>query len=330
MRALLVGIFLEGVLQTTEVLSLTAKEVVAGSTEALEDLYIHLLRCKADGLPLCLQLDNLLCVAFPVAAALVLLGSDSLYLLAERCLLGEVVLLLGTQVFEVLLVALIDDSRRSLEAVPYFLAQLAGYGTSLAILLMQLLQLVEGTDDICLFSQLLCSLAKLGLDFQVLLEVIFTCLAVQLQQVVELLHIQLVVTPQFVGLLCWHVLDFFPLFLQGFEVLIRLVSLLRGGYHGLYLLDDGELLLQVLLLLLLLLAEQLLTLFLDNTHLGLEGFLLWVGCYLVLFWVATTINIFLEGCFTFGNMQLVEDCLQVVDLVFLGSLVAVSNLTDTL
>ena len=106
---LLISILLEGVFQTTEMLCLTTKEVVAGSTETLKDLDVHLLWSEADGLPLSLQLDNLLGMALPVTAALVLLSSDSLYLLAERCLLGEVVFLLGTQVLEVLLVTLVDD-----------------------------------------------------------------------------------------------------------------------------------------------------------------------------------------------------------------------------
>ena len=43
--------------------------------------------------------------------------------------------------------------------------------------------------------QFLRSLAELGLQTEVLLEVIFAGFAVQLEQVVELLHIELVVTP---------------------------------------------------------------------------------------------------------------------------------------
>ena len=104
---------------------------------------------------------------------------------------------------------------------------------------MQFLQLVEGADDIRFVSQLLSSLTKLGLSLQIFLEVIFAGLAVQFQQVVELLNIQLVVAPQFVGFLSGNVLNLFPLVLQGFEVLVRLVGLFRRGNHRLYLLDDG-------------------------------------------------------------------------------------------
>ena len=75
----------------------------------------------------------------PVAAALVLFCGNSLYLLAESCLTGQVLFLLGTDALEVLLVTLVDDCRGGLEAVPYLLAQFLGYRTDLAIFLMQLL-----------------------------------------------------------------------------------------------------------------------------------------------------------------------------------------------
>ena len=45
----------------------------------------------------------------PITAALVLLGCDGLYLLAELCLAGQILLFLGTDAFEVLLVTLVDD-----------------------------------------------------------------------------------------------------------------------------------------------------------------------------------------------------------------------------
>ena len=77
----------------------------------------------------------------------------------------------------------------------------------------------------------------------------------------------------------------------------------------------------------LLFTEELLPLLLDNTHLGLESFFCGVGYYLILFGVTTTIKKLFEGSFTLSNMQLVEDSLQVVYLVFLWSLVAMSNLT---
>ena len=76
--------------------SLTTEEVIAGSTETLEDLHIHLLWCKTNSLPLGLQLDDFLGMTLPVTTALVLLGSNGLDLLAEGGLLGQILFLLGT------------------------------------------------------------------------------------------------------------------------------------------------------------------------------------------------------------------------------------------
>ena len=58
--------------------------------------------------------------------------------------------------------------------MPDFLAQLLVDRTCLTIFLMQLLQLMEGTDDVGLVSQLLCGLTQFGLHLQILLEVVFT------------------------------------------------------------------------------------------------------------------------------------------------------------
>lgn len=106
---LLVGIHLELLLEVLEELRLASEEVVTGSTEALEYLDVHLLGCKADGLPLCLQFDNLLGATLPVCAALVFLGYDGFDFLAEGCLLGQVLLFLGAQIVVVLLETLVDS-----------------------------------------------------------------------------------------------------------------------------------------------------------------------------------------------------------------------------
>ena len=69
-------------------LGLSGEEVVAGGTEALEDLDVHLLGCEAYGFPLGLQVYDFLGVPLPVGAALVFFGGDGLYLLAESGLAG--------------------------------------------------------------------------------------------------------------------------------------------------------------------------------------------------------------------------------------------------
>ena len=91
---------------------------------------------------------------------------------------------------------------------------------------MQLLQLVEGADDIVLVGQFLGSLTQACLGLEVLLEVQLAGFAIQLQQVVELLHIELVVAPQLVGFLSGNGLDVAPLLLQGLEILIGLAGFL--------------------------------------------------------------------------------------------------------
>ena len=119
-----------------------------------------------------------------------------------------------------LLVLLVDDGAGGLEAAPNFLAKLLGNGANLAILYVQLLQLVECAHHIILSAQALSLFAKLGLQFQVFLEVVLACLAVEVEQVVELLHIELVVAPHLVGLLSGNGLDVFPFLLQGLELIV--------------------------------------------------------------------------------------------------------------
>ena len=125
----------------------------------------------------------------PVGSALVVGLAEFLYLLAEGGLACEVLLLLSAEILEVLLVAFIDYGRCSLEACPYLLAQLLSYRSYLAVLLVQLLKLVESADYVFLVGELLCCLAELCLQLEVLLEVVLASLRVELEQVVELLNI---------------------------------------------------------------------------------------------------------------------------------------------
>ena len=136
-------------------------------------------------LPFALQLDNLLGDFLPFGSELVLLLVDGFYLLTECSLLLEVFLLLGTQLLEVLLMLLVDNRAGSLEPAPNLLTQLLGYRAYFAILCVEFLQLVESRDDIFFLVEFLSSLAELGLCLKILLEVVFTSLVVELQQVVE-------------------------------------------------------------------------------------------------------------------------------------------------
>lgn len=79
---------------------------------------------------------------------------------------------------------------------------------------MEFLQLVESRDDIFFLVEFLSSLAEFGLCLKILLEVVFTSLVVELQQVVELLYVELIAAPELVGLVGRNGLNLFPFLLQ--------------------------------------------------------------------------------------------------------------------
>ena len=203
-----------------EVGRLLLEELVAGRTETLEDLGVHALGCIADGLPLGLQGDNLVCQRVPFGKTLEGGSVDGLYLLAESRLACQVLLFPGLEGEEMVLMALVDDRAGCLEAVPDVLTEVLGHGPRLLVFLMKSLELVEGTDDIRFVGQLLGHLAQARLGLQVLPEVIFPHLAVHLQQVVELLHAELVVLPQFGGILGGYGLYLLPLCLKAAEFIV--------------------------------------------------------------------------------------------------------------
>ena len=195
---------------------------------------------------------------------------------------------------------------------------------------MELLELVERTDNIFFVGQILCDLTETGLGLEILLEILVAGDAVQTEHVVKLLDIQLIVAPELIGLLGGHVLDFTPLLLEGLELLIALVGFLGCGNHGLDLVDDGQFLCQIFQFFYFLFFKELGTLLFDNAHLGLEGFLDTIGNNLILVGIAATINECLDMGFALGNVEFVEGCLQVVNLFFLRGLITVGNLTYTL
>ena len=211
--ALLLGVFGKARLHVLEEFCLAAEEVVASGAETLEDFHVHLLRSEADGLPFSLYLDDFAGVLLPVGGAFVFFLGNGFHLLAEGRFLLQVLLFPGAQVVEVLLVLLVDDGGSGLEACPHLLAQVFGHGACLAEFLVELLQLVEGADDVFLVVELLGGLAETRLYFKVFLEVVFAGFAIELEQVVELLYIELVAAPKLVGFLGGHGLDVFPFLL---------------------------------------------------------------------------------------------------------------------
>ena len=206
--------------QFLEELSLLAEEHIIDGAEALKDLHIHFLRSKTDFTPFLLHSDYLLGSSLPLCSGLDGIQVDSLQLLAKCRLQFEILLFLSADILKVLLMLLVNHGAGSLESAPDLLAQFLGNRTDFTVLLVQVLQLMEGRDDILFLIEFFGSFAERSLCLEVFLEVIFTCLTVELQKVVELLHVELVVLPYLVRLVGRHGLDIFPFLLQGLEVII--------------------------------------------------------------------------------------------------------------
>ena len=87
---------------------------------------------------------------------------------------------------------------------------------------------MESADDVLFFSELLSNLAEGCLHLKVLLEVVLTCLDIELEQVIELLCDELVVLPEVSSVFCRNSLYLLPFLLEVFDFLIGIVSLFRG------------------------------------------------------------------------------------------------------
>ena len=218
------------------------------------------------------------------------------------------------QSMEVLLVVAVYGCCGSLEACPNLVTLFFGHGSRVAEFLVQLLPLVEGRHDIRFCRQLFGCLAQALLDFQILLEVVLAEFVVQLQQVVEFLHIELIVFPQFVHLGGGHEGYFVPLLLQLLELSVVLVGVIGRFHQFLQLFDDGELYLQVHFPLFLLFGGQFAPLFFDDGHDILEFFFRRVRGGNKVFGRASVFNELFLGRFLFSVVQLVEGLLQAVDV----------------
>ena len=262
-----------------EEVSLLSKEVVAGGTEALKNLGVHLLGGAADSLPLFLECYDLLGKAVPLGVAVDVFHLDGLYLLADGCLLGEVFFFFLLEALEILGVTLVDSGGGSLEAVPQLFSHFARHGTYLAELLVELLQSVRSAYYVGLVNELLGGLAEAGLGLKVFLEVVVAQGGVGLEQVVELVLCKLELLPYFIGCALGYGFDFLPLSLQLAESVICFVGLLGRGADGFDFFYDGALALEVGFLLLLVVFYLLGAEFLEYGELGLElflqGILLW-------------------------------------------------------
>ena len=145
------------------------------------------------------------------------------------------------------LVALVDDRRGGLEAVPDVVPELLGHRAVFLPLLVQLLQLVEGAHHILVVGELLGGLAEGLLGLEVLAEVQVAQVAVDLDHVVELLHIELVGIVDVPESRGRHGARLPPAVLEFAESRELGAHILLAFDEGFELLDDGLLLGQVLL-----------------------------------------------------------------------------------
>ena len=279
---------------------------------------VNLLGREANSLPFVLKGNHFLREVFPFVERSNSAAVNCFYALAKFCLTHEVSFLLRLEVFEVSLVALVDSSRCILEACPDLLAEVAFYGTRFAEVLMKLLELVEGADNILKFDELFSSFAKCSLDFKVLLEVVRTHLVVEAEEVVVLLNVELVVLPKFRSAFCGHGLHVLPVRLEVLKFLIVLVGILGRSYEFLDALDDGELLFKVVLLFRFEGFSSALACLLDDVELHLQFSFAVVGSGHEVLGESSILDIFLAGSSSFRVVNLVINLLEQVNFCALS------------
>ena len=272
---LLGQVLVHGILELGEGGALALEELVAGSAETVVDLLVFLTGGKADGAPLGLDILNLLGEGVPLRGGGDFLIGDGLYLFAEGLLGFQVLGLLFLEAFEVGLVFLVHHGSGGAETLPDGIAVLLGHGAQVFPLLVQFLQLLEGFHHVLVLTQGLGLLAESGLGFQVLLEVQVAEFAVDVYQVVELGHVQLVGIVDVTEILLGHRANLSPAVLDVAELGEGFLHISGLFHQGLQLFDDGLLLLQVLLtlgvLLLIIFGALFLVFHIEGLEAGLNG-----------------------------------------------------------
>ena len=229
-------------------LSLGLEELVARGAETLVDARIVLLGGEAYRTPYLLYLKQTLARLVPLLTRRIWLLDQSFRLLAQVGLQFEVLHLLLLDALEILLMLFVYARRGGLEPLPQRILVFIGHGTRLAPLVMQFLQLVERLHRRRLGYERLGLLAQLELLLVVLLQVQIAQLLVYLDEVVEVLHMQVVGLPQILDILLRHHADLLPTLLQLAELGKGVVQRLVRIDQLLQLIDDGQLGLEVLLL----------------------------------------------------------------------------------
>ena len=137
------------------------------------------------------------------------------------------------------LVPFVDDGSGGAETLPDGVAVLLGHGAQVFPLFVQFLQLLEGFHHILVLSQGFGRFAEHRLGFQILLEIEVAQFAVDVHQIIELGHIQLISIVDVAETLLGNRADLAPLVLDFTELGEGILHVAGLFHQGLQLFDDG-------------------------------------------------------------------------------------------
>ena len=228
--------------------TLGLEEFVAGIAETLVDGIVIFLGSESDRFPDFLYLEELLARLVPLFARSQRLLRQLFGLDTKLALEFQIAELLLLDILEKLLMLLVDTARSLLETIPQHLFIFIGHRADFSPLVVQLLQFVERLDDRRFEHQRFGLFAQSQLLLVILLQVEIAQLLVDLDEIVEILHVQVVGFPQILHILLGHHAGLFPAMLQLPELVESLVEHLVRRGQLLEFLDNLQLYLEILLL----------------------------------------------------------------------------------
>ena len=228
--------------------TLGLEEFVAGIAETLVDGIVIFLGSESDRFPDFLYLEELLARLVPLFARSQRLLRQLFGLDTKLALEFQIAELLLLDILEKLLMLLVDTARSLLETIPQHLFIFIGHRADFTPLVVQLLQFVERLDDRRFEHQRFGLFAQSQLLLVILLQVEIAQLLVDLDEIVEILHVQVVGLPQILHILLGHHAGFLPAVLQLPELVESLVEHLVRRGQLLEFLDNLQLYLEILLL----------------------------------------------------------------------------------
>ena len=228
--------------------TLGLEEFVAGIAETLVDGIVIFLGSESDRFPDFLYLEELLARLVPLFARSQRLLRQLFGLDTKLALEFQIAELLLLDILEKLLMLLVDTARSLLETIPQHLFIFIGHRADFTPFVVQLLQFVERFDDRRFEHQRFGLFAQGQLLLVILLQIEIAQLLVDLDEIVEILHVQVVGLPQILHILLGHHPGLFPTMLQLPELVESLVEHFVRRSQLLEFLDDLQLYLEVLLL----------------------------------------------------------------------------------